>query len=75
MNYHSMQFFFIDRTEFQSIGLNRVQTYKYITGKYFPFPVIKRDYISIVIMIQILSIHVQYIIIITKNKRDSTQFQ
>ena len=71
MNDNPMQFIFIGSVKFQGIGLNRIQTNKYITGKYLPLPVIKRNHIRVVIMIQILSVYIQYIIIITKNKRDS----
>ena len=71
MNYHPMQFFFIGSPEFQSIGLNRIQTNEYITGKYLTLPVIEGNYVRVIIMIQIFPVHIQNIFVITKNKRDT----
>lgn len=72
MTDYPMKFRFKIYPELNSIGTNRIQTDKDIPGKCLTVAIIKGNHIGIIVMVQILAIDVQNIIVITKNKRQSS---
>ena len=72
MTNHPTELIFKKSRKHFGIRFHCIQTNEYIARKYISFAIVESNNISIIIVFQILTIYSKYIIIVTKNKIDST---